>query len=207
MFGLTTTHRFHLYSKPTDMRKGFNGLCGVIQIQLSTSPTNGSVYIFINKTRDKVKRRKGKLHMSYHWIHHAPIEGLVLFKYDPSRSETMLQEYNGTIQTDGYSGYLNLTPKGSIKLLACMAHARRYFENALDNDASRASYALEQIQKLYAIERKSRERSINSETRLRYRKLYAIPILTTLEVWLQQQTLQVLPKSGIGKAISYTLKL
>ncbi len=55
MFGLTTTHRFHLYSKPTDMRKGFNGLCGVIQNQLSTSPTNGSVYIFINKTRDKVK--------------------------------------------------------------------------------------------------------------------------------------------------------
>ncbi|KAA1242826.1 IS66 family transposase [Aquimarina sp. RZ0] len=99
------------------------------------------------------------------------------------------------------------TTKGSIQLLACMAHARRYFEKALDNDASRASYALEQIQKLYAIERKSRERNVKPETRLRYRKLYAVPILTTLEVWLQEQTLQVLPKSGIGKAISYTLKL
>lgn len=55
MFGLTTTHRFHLYSKPADMRKGFNGLCGLIQNDLSRSPTNGSVYIFINKTRDKVK--------------------------------------------------------------------------------------------------------------------------------------------------------
>lgn len=164
-----------------------------------------------HKSAAKSKRKKGKLHMGYHWVHHAPIEGLVLFKYDPSRSkkvpETMLQEYNGTIQTDGYSGYLNLTIKGSIRLLACMAHARRYFEKALDNDASRASYVLEQIQKLYAIERKSRERSINSETRLRYRKLYAIPILTTLGVWLQQQTFQVLPKSAIGKAISYTLKL
>ena len=55
MFGLTTTHRFHLYHKPADMRKGFNGLCGLIQNDLSTSPTDGSVYIFINKTRDKVK--------------------------------------------------------------------------------------------------------------------------------------------------------
>jgi len=55
MFGLTTTHQFHLYNKSTDMRKGFNGLCGLIQNDLSTSPTNGSVYIFINKTRDKVK--------------------------------------------------------------------------------------------------------------------------------------------------------
>ncbi|GAA0725897.1 hypothetical protein GCM10009430_32240 [Aquimarina litoralis] len=55
MFGLTTTHRFYLCSKPADMRKGFNGLCGLIQNDLSTSPTDGSVYIFINKTRHKVK--------------------------------------------------------------------------------------------------------------------------------------------------------
>ena len=55
MFGLTTTHQFHLYSKPANMRKGFNGLCGLIQNDLLTSPTDGSVYIFINKTRDKVK--------------------------------------------------------------------------------------------------------------------------------------------------------
>ncbi|KAA1242673.1 transposase [Aquimarina sp. RZ0] len=83
---------------------------------------------------------KGKLHMGYHWVHHAPIERLVLFKYDRSRSrkvpEEILQDYNGTIQTDGYSGYPDLSTKGSITLLACMAHPRRYFEKALDNDAS-----------------------------------------------------------------------
>jgi len=137
--------------------------------------------------------KKGKLHMGYHWVHHAPIERLVLFKYDPSRSrkvpEEVLQEYTGTIQTDGYSGYLNLKTKGSITLLACMAHARRYFEKALDNDASRASYVLEQIQRLYAMERKTRERK------------------STFEHWLKDQVLQVLPKSAIGKAIGYALKL
>ena len=55
MFGLTITHQFHLYSKPTDMRKSFNGLCGLIQNDLMSSPTNGSVYIFINKSRNKIK--------------------------------------------------------------------------------------------------------------------------------------------------------
>ena len=55
MFGLTTTHSFHLYRKPADMRKGFNGLCGLIQNDLPTSPTDGSVYIFINKARNKLK--------------------------------------------------------------------------------------------------------------------------------------------------------
>ncbi|WP_271769297.1 IS66 family transposase [Aquimarina algiphila] len=155
--------------------------------------------------------KKGKLHMGYHWVHHAPIEGLVLFKYDPSRSrkvpEEILQDYNGTIQTDGYSGYINLTTKGSITLLACMAHARRYFEKALDNDASRASYVLEQIQRLYAMERKTRERESNFTLIKRYRELYAIPVLNRLEIWLKEQVLQVLPKSAIGKAIGYTLKL
>ena len=155
--------------------------------------------------------KKGKLHMGYHWVHHAHIEGLVLFKYDPSRSrkvpEEILQDYKGTIQTDGYSGYLNLTTKGSITLLACMAHARRYFEKALDNDASRASYVLEQIQRLYAMERKVQKPESTFELKKRYRKLYAIPVLHTLENRLKEQVLQVIPKSAIGKAIGYILKL
>ncbi|TSE03695.1 IS66 family transposase [Aquimarina algiphila] len=155
--------------------------------------------------------KKGKLHMGYHWVHHAPLERLVLFKYAPSRSknvpEELLQEYNGTIQTDGYSGYTNLNTKGTITLLACMAHARRYFEKALNEDAFRASYVLEQIQKLYAIERKARKRESSAEQRKRYRKSYAVPILDSLESWLKAQVLEVLPKSAIGKAIGYTLKL
>ncbi|WP_062058608.1 IS66 family transposase [Aquimarina longa] len=155
--------------------------------------------------------KKGKLHMGYHWVYHAPIERLVLFKYAPSRSrkvpEELLQEYNGGIQTDGYSGYINLNTKGDMTLLACMAHARRYFEKALDNDASRATYVLEQTQRLYAMERKTRERESCFEQRKRYRKLYAVPVLSTLENWLKEQILIVLPKSAIGKAIGYTLKL
>jgi transposase len=55
MFGLGINHDFHLYSKPTDMRKSFNGLCGLIAKDLVTPASNGTVYIFINKARDKVK--------------------------------------------------------------------------------------------------------------------------------------------------------
>ena len=149
--------------------------------------------------------------MGYHWVHHAPLERLVLFRYAPSRSknvpEELLQEYNSAIQTDGYSGYVNLDTKGNITLLACMAHARRYFEKALNGDAFRASYVLEQIQKLYAIERKARKHESSAEQKKRYRKLYAAPILDSLERWLKAQVLEVLPKSAIGKAIGYALKL
>ncbi len=55
MFGVTTELRFHLYSQPTDMRKSFDGLCGLITKDLSENPTSGTVYIFINRSRNKIK--------------------------------------------------------------------------------------------------------------------------------------------------------
>lgn len=155
--------------------------------------------------------KKGSLHTGYQWVYRSPIERLVLFKYHPSRErkapETILENFFGTLQTDGYQAYQNMKTKKEITLLACMAHARRYFEKALVNDEKRASYVLSQMQALYRIERNARERKIDFETRRRYRQLYARPILEDLEKWLKSNVSQTLPKSAIGKAIAYTLNL
>lgn len=37
------------------MRKGFDGLSGLIQDQLKRDPMDGSVYLFINRRRDRIK--------------------------------------------------------------------------------------------------------------------------------------------------------
>ena len=55
MFTLSSDLRFHLYNQPTDMRKSFNSLSGIVRNELDGDPCSGNVYIFINKTRDKVK--------------------------------------------------------------------------------------------------------------------------------------------------------
>ncbi|MEX1346901.1 MAG: IS66 family insertion sequence element accessory protein TnpB [Desulfobacterales bacterium] len=55
MFALTTSHRFLLYRKVTDFRKGFDGLCGLVQNELNREPTSGEVFIFINRSRDRMK--------------------------------------------------------------------------------------------------------------------------------------------------------
>jgi transposase len=55
MFTLSSSNRFHLYSQPTDMRKSFDGLSGLIQNTLGSNPLNGDVFIFINRKRDKIK--------------------------------------------------------------------------------------------------------------------------------------------------------
>lgn len=55
MIGLCSQHVYHLYNEPCDMRKGFNGLSGIVRNQLGLDPLNGSVYIFINRNRDRMK--------------------------------------------------------------------------------------------------------------------------------------------------------
>jgi transposase len=55
MFALTSELKFHLYNQATDMRKGFDGLSGLITNELELNPCNGDVFIFINKPRNKIK--------------------------------------------------------------------------------------------------------------------------------------------------------
>ena len=55
MFALTAENKFHLYSQPTDMRKSFDSLSGLVLNNLDYDPDNGDVFIFINKSRDKIK--------------------------------------------------------------------------------------------------------------------------------------------------------
>jgi transposase len=55
MFTLSSELKFQLFNQPTDMRKSFDGLSALVQNHLGSSPQNGEVFIFINKTRDKIK--------------------------------------------------------------------------------------------------------------------------------------------------------
>jgi transposase len=55
MFALTSSCCYYLYRQPTDMRKSFDGLSGIIRNQLKRSPTSGEVFIFINHRRDRIK--------------------------------------------------------------------------------------------------------------------------------------------------------
>lgn len=156
-------------------------------------------------------KKEGALHKGYQWLFRAPLKGLVLFKYHSGRSrevpQTFLKNYTGTLQTDGYIAYDNMKTEGEITLMACMAHARRYFEKALMYDKKRAGYALSLMQGLYAIEENARERQINFETRKRYRAICAKPILRKLEQWLANNKDVALPQSPLGKAITYSSNL
>ena len=55
MFSLERGMRYWLYSEPTDMRKSFHTLSGLVRNKIGGDPMNGDVYIFVNKRRNRIK--------------------------------------------------------------------------------------------------------------------------------------------------------
>lgn len=155
------------------------------------------------------KKGKGKAHRGYQWVYHSPIERLVLFEYHPGRDgavpKKFLKDFEGYLQTDGYGAYDHFGRLAYVELIHCMAHARRYFEQAKDNDRIRAEYALTEIAKLYDIERLARDKNMTHDERLALRQQEAVDLLKAMGEWLKKNLGEVLPKSPIGKAISYSL--
>ena len=55
MLTVTPNLQIFVYVPAMDMRKGFDGLSGVIRGEMQSDPTNGSMYLFVNKRRDRLK--------------------------------------------------------------------------------------------------------------------------------------------------------
>lgn len=55
MLSLSPSNRYFLYRHQADMRKGFDGLSGLVREGLSKDPLSGDVFIFFNKRRTHVK--------------------------------------------------------------------------------------------------------------------------------------------------------
>ena len=55
MIALPPQIRVFLYRLPTDMRKSFNGLVALTESALKQDPLSGSLFVFVNRRRDRIK--------------------------------------------------------------------------------------------------------------------------------------------------------
>ena len=55
MIGFTSSQRYFLFRGPTDMRKGFDGLCGLVSSGMGRNFQSGDVFLFINRGRNRIK--------------------------------------------------------------------------------------------------------------------------------------------------------
>ncbi|TDE07505.1 IS66 family transposase [Dyadobacter psychrotolerans] len=167
-------------------------------------------YLQVDESPIKVleSEKKGACHQGYYWVYHSPLDGVVLFDYQPTRgsagAKTMLESFKGYLQTDGYAVYEKHGKRKDVTHLACWAHARREFERALDNDKTRSQKALSMIQQLYAVERKASQQMLDPVKIKELRLTESLPVLNELGKWIFEQIKSTLPKSQIGKAMQYS---
>lgn len=55
MFTLGNTLTYQLYRGVCDMRKSFDGLCGLVRNELGRQPASGEVFVFLNRRRTLIK--------------------------------------------------------------------------------------------------------------------------------------------------------
>ncbi len=135
----------------------------------------------------------------------------MLFNYRKGRGQQgpkeILENYQGYLQCDGYKVYDKFASQENIILVGCLVHARRKFFDAQDNDPQRAKHALNLFSKIYAKEKQinqQTEQDLDLKQKLRLQEI--APLIKAIKIWIEQESLKVLPKSAIGKAMTYYLK-
>lgn len=171
-------------------------------------------YLQVDETTLKVLDRtlKGKTHLGYYWAYNSPIDNCIFFEYHPSRSGSVVNEtladFKGYIQTDGYKAYNKLGKKDGNTHLACWAHARRKFDEALKSDKQKATIALTFIQGLYAVEAQARELKLDPAARKEIRLEKSLPIYNAFGEWLNEEVNKLKTNAGlIAEAFKYTINL
>ena len=130
-----------------------------------------------------------------------------VYDYTASRSRdgpaSFLQQFAGYLHADAFSGYdaIYLGSQSAIREVACWAHARRKFFDAVKSYPRESHQALEWIRQLYDVEDQARTWSADARRQLRTAE--AIPVLDKIGVFLAGLARTALPKSSLAKAVTY----
>src|SRR5208282_1358834 len=121
--------------------------------------------------------------------------------------EKFLKTFWGKLQTDGYYAYESLAKerKGDLILIACWAHTRRGFHEALA-ESKLAAWFVRQIGHLYAVEKELRQKKAGPQLRAAMRVWQSRPVLQRLYRPMELVRLRTLPQGLLGQAIDYALK-
>lgn len=118
------------------------------------------------------------------------------------------------IQCDEYAGYDALFADGTLKRVGCFAHARRKWSDLRDSHPHHAQAALQQIQKLYDVERQLtglRDGAVNDQadwhqTRRRVRQEQSVPLLNAYFDFCRKTLADLVrPKHPVAAAARYSL--
>lgn len=158
-----------------------------------------------------LKPGTGKTHRAYLWAYAAGAfedTKAVVYDFCESRAgenaKAFLGEWRGSLVCDDFSGYKQLMTQG-VTEVGCLAHARRkFFDLHASNKSQIAHSALEQIGRIYDIEREVKE--LTPDERRRIRQERSKPLLDTLHEWMLLNRQKITDGSATAKALDYSLR-
>lgn len=118
----------------------------------------------------------------------------------------MLNGFEGTLLSDGYSAYERFAQGCEDVVHAqCWAHTRRKFLKGEKVEPEATAQALSHIRELYRIEAEIRDRELEGKDKLTYRATHAKPVVDAFFAWVDQQCHRpdLLPKSPLATALTY----
>jgi len=196
--------------------------CGTLLLclwELMQQDLQKSDYVQADETPVQVLHEEGRTasQKSYMWLFQCgpPKKRIILYHYAPTRAasvpaEILGESFRGYLQTDGYCGYHAICERDGVSGLGCMAHNRRKFVDAAKVHKRRglAHEAVAMIRQLYAVEslakvRMEKDANFTFDDRKALRLKKAKPILDKCKQWLDDHKDEVVPKSALGKAMTY----
>jgi transposase len=155
---------------------------------------------------DQKKTRKGQL------CAYSRPDSEVCYLWSLSRSEekitSHLEDFKGVLQSDAYAPYLAFERKHeAVQMAACWAHARRKFFEAKELNPRECGLYLKLVSRLYRVESEIREKKLENEEALALRRAKATNTHKRIHRLLKILAHRALPKSRLGKAASYSLRI
>jgi transposase len=135
----------------------------------------------------------------------------VVYSYAPGRGHihatTLLGNYCGILQCDGYGAYKKLggskSTNSPVTLAFCWSHVRRGFYDLAKAKAPIAIETLQRIGALYEIE--ARVRGKTAAERLAVRQAESKPLVDALRIWFDAQIAKLPARGPMAEAIRYAL--
>jgi transposase len=171
-----------------------------------------SAYVQVDETpvRYLDPELAGRCGQGYLWTALVPGQCMI-YEWHASRAAACLdslvgKSFSGRLQCDGYSAYPAFAKgKPEIKLIGCLAHARRGFFEAKEQAPSVAGWILNQIRLLYRWEEQWRQSEVGPAAREALRASHSQMVMGRLHRALKKLSPRYLPQSSMGQAISYAL--
>ncbi len=160
-----------------------------------------------DETSVRMQLADGQMETARLWAYGLPWAEVV-FDFRTDKSQTGPMEFlRGTsarfVQADGGSSYIPVFKELELLHIACMAHIRRDIFEARDDAPLAVDLVLAAIQKLYRVEAHAKANGMSLEARLELRQREAQPIFVEVGQLIATMRKDVLPKSPLGKALSY----